>query len=249
MRSLQQNDYPLLDVWTHSLLALEMFEAKSSPSTLQPYQGEIEAYLNRDLVFGVKRKTFIKLSLLLYNVAKLVTKTVNPQEKVVFIQHENAGAEIAVRIVRRLRFGGKVAKLMSCLVRSHLQSLCLLNTSPTRQSVNRFLRATRQDWLGVVLLSYADLRASQGKLRQSNNISITEELMKEIADRYYQEIRPMMTQGPLITGYEVMETLDLKPGVIIGRILKYIEELQFDGKIHTNEEALGAARHFLEVRD
>ena len=39
----------------------------------------------------------------------------------------------------------------------------------------------------------------------------------------------------------------LRPGVIIGKILKHVEELQFDGEIRTREEALEAARRFLET--
>ena len=51
----------------------------------------------------------------------------------------------------------------------------------------------------------------------------------------------------MISGDEIMDALDLKPGVIIGKILKHVEELQFDGEIRTREEALEAARRFLET--
>ena len=36
------------------------------------------------------------------------------------------------------------------------------------------------------------------------------------------------------------------PGVKIGRILQHVEDLQFEGQIRTPEEALEAARIFLE---
>ena len=71
--------------------------------------------------------------------------------------------------------------------------------------------------------------------------------MKQIADLYYQQIRPMMTRGRLITGNEIMQTFGLKPGVNIGRILKHIEDLQFDGNIHTPQDALEATRQFLDA--
>ena len=69
--------------------------------------------------------------------------------------------------------------------------------------------------------------------------------MNRVADRYFLEILPMMAQERLITGDEIMDALNLKPGAIIGEILKQVEELQFDGKIHTPKEALVAARPFL----
>ena len=79
------------------------------------------------------------------------------------------------------------------------------------------------------------------------NYQKVEQVMREIADCYFLEILPMMAQERLITGDEIMDALDLKPGVIIGEILKQVEELQFDGKIHSSEEALVAARRFLEM--
>ncbi|MBI1928054.1 HD domain-containing protein [Candidatus Poribacteria bacterium] len=250
MRGLQQNDYHHLDVWEHTLLALEMFEAKPMPDTLQPYATEIQAYLREPLLYDKRRGAIIKLALLLHDVAKPVTKTISPRGNARFIGHEKVGAEMAVEITNRLRFGGKVAKLMGCLVRNHLYMMHFVNSwQPTRRAITRFLRNTGEDWLGVLLLSYADVRASRGKLRQPDDERKTEDVMKQVADRYYQEIRPMMTRGRLITGHDIMQAFDLKPGVKIGRILKHIEDLQFEGKIHTPEEALAAARNFLEKQE
>ena len=247
MRDVEQNDYHHLDVWGHSLLALEMFEAKPTPDALGPYHKEVNEYLSERLVYDKRRWQIIKLALLLHDVAKPATKTISPQGNVRFIGHEKVGAEIAVEITKRLRLGGKAAKLMNCLVRNHLYTLNLVKFwPPTRRAMTRFLRNTGEDWLGVVLLSYADLRASQGKLRQPDDMSKTEAVMRQIADLYYHEILPTMTRGRLITGHDIMQTFGLKPGVKIGRILKYIEDLQFEGRIHTPEEASAAVRAFLE---
>ena len=195
----------------------------------------------------MRREAIIKLALILHDIAKPLTKTVDSQGIVGSIKHETVGAEAAVRIVKRLQLGGKAVKLMDCLVRHHLRLMDLLETEPIRRSVSFFLKAANQDWLGVLLVSYADLRASQRNLRKPSDLSRAEQLMKEIADRYFLEILPMMAQERLITGDEIMDALDLKPGVIIGEILKQVEELQFDGKIHSPEEALVAARRFLEM--
>ena len=247
MRGFQQYDYQHLDLWEQSLLALQMFEEQSAPNTLHPYQREIQDYLNANLVCGLRREAIIKLALILHDIAKPLTKTVDSQGIVGSIKHETVGAEAAVRIVKRLRLGGKAVKLMDCLVRHHLRLMDLLETEPIRRSVSFFLKAANQDWLGVLLVSYADLRASQRNLRKPSDLSRAEQLMKEIADRYFLEILPMMAQERLITGDEIMDALDLKPGVIIGEILKQVEELQFDGKIHSPEEALVAARRYLEM--
>ena len=73
-----------------------------------------------------------------------------------------------------------------------------------------------------------------------------DELMKQIADLYYGEIGPIIERGRLITGDDILQTFGMMPGVKIGRILQHIEDLQFEGEIQTPEEALEAARIFLQ---
>ena len=70
--------------------------------------------------------------------------------------------------------------------------------------------------------------------------------MQQITDLYYHEICPIMERGRLITGDDILQTFGVMPGVRIGRILQHVEDLQFEGQIHTPEEALEAARIFLE---
>ena len=208
------------DTLDHSLLGLEMFETKPIPDSLQPYQPQIETYLCEELVYGLCRRQILKLSILL----------------------QKGGTEMAVRVTNRLRLGRKATQLMRCLVQNHLYLTDLTDTDSQieRRTMIRFLRSLRKDWLGVLLLSYAVLRQSQGSTSQ------TDELMKQIADLYYNEIGPIIERGRLITGDDILQTFGLMPGLKIGRILQHIEDLQFEGEIQTSEEALEAARTFLQ---
>ncbi len=204
----------------HSLIALEMFESELIPDTLESYQPHIEAYLREELVSDLCRQQILKLALLL---------------------HEG-GIEMAVRITNRLRLGRKATRLMRCLLQNNLYLMGLIDTDGQieRQAMTRFLRKAGDDWLGGLLLSYANLRASQGNIHQ------TDALIKQIANLYYHEIGPIMERGRLITGDDILRTFGVAPGIKIGRILQHIEDLQFEGKIGTPEEALEAARTFLE---
>ena len=204
----------------HSLLALEMFETEPAPDPLQSYQPQIEAYLCEELVYNLCRRQILKLAILLYK----------------------GETEMAVRITNRLRLGRKATQLMRCLVQNylHLIDLIDIDSQIKRRAMIRFLRNTGADWLGVLLLSYAVLRQSQGSTGQ------TDELMKQIADLYYGEISAIIERGRLITGDDILQTFGVMPGIRIGRILQHIEDLQFEGEIQTPEEALAAARTFLE---
>ena len=204
----------------HSLLALEMFETKPMPVTLQSYHQQIEAYLNEQLIYNLCRRQILKLALLLYK----------------------GEAEMAVQITRRLRLGRKATQLMRCLVGNHLYLMDSIDTDGQieRRAMIHFLRDAGDDWLGVLLLFHVNLRASHGDMPFIN------ELMKQITDFYYNEIAPLMERGRLITGDDILQTFGMMPGVKIGRILQHIEDLQFEGEIQTPEEALEAARTFLD---
>ena len=204
----------------HSLLGLEMFETEPTPDVLQSYQSQIQAYLREELVYDLHRGQILKLALLLYK----------------------GGIEMTIRITNRLRLGRKAAQLMRRLVQNHLYLIDLIDTDGQieRRTTIRFLRDTGDDWLGVLLLFYANRRALHGDMPQVN------ELMKQIADLYYGEIGPIIEQGRLITGDDILQAFGAVPGVKIGRILRHIEDLQFEGVLHTPEEALEAARIFFE---
>ena len=225
------------DGWEQSLLALETFEAELMPDTLQPYKQETAEYLNAELVQAQQRRPIIKLALLLHRVAKPV-----PETSDVNGVGEQGEVELAVAIVKRLRLGRKAMWLMDCLVRNQL-----LNAEGwTRPGLIRLLKRTREDWLGIALFSYAIVRASPGKAERVQEI---EALIGQLATLYYQGVLPVIRHGRLVTGHEIMQALDLEPCPQIGRILEHIEDLQFEGKIGTTEEALAAARAYMEVSE
>ena len=217
------------DALDRSLRALEMFEAKPMPDTLQPYRPQIESYLHEQLTHDLPRRQILKLALLL----------------------RNSGTETAVQATNRLRLGRKATQLMRCLVQIHLHLMDLMdaNGQIERREMIHFLRNTGDDWLGVLLLSYANIRASQGNAPPADELSKVEAVMKQIVDLYYHEISPIIERGRLITGDDILRTFGVTPGAKIGRILQHIEDLQLEGEIQTPEEALKAARTFLESRE
>ncbi len=214
------------DTLDRRLRALEMFEAKPIPDTLQPYRLQIESYLHEQLTHDLCRRQIVKLALLLHN----------------------SGTETAVQTTNHLRLGRKATQLMRSLVqnRLHLMDLIDANGQIARRSMTSFLRRAGDDWLGILLISYANIRSSGKNIRRINAPPIVEAALKQIADFYYNEIGPMMERGRLITGDAILQTFGVMPGVKIGRILQHVEDLQFEGQIRTPEEALEAARIFLE---
>ena len=103
----------------------------------------------------------------------------------------------------------------------------------TEKEIIRFLRTYISDWWGVLLYAAA-------------SHPIDPVLFKQVANTYYEHIMPISKQGKLITGDDLIKKFDLKEGEQIGKLLKEIEERQFDGEIRTREEAFAVVAALIQ---
>ena len=130
---------------------------------------------------------------------------------------------------KRLKLSRKATQFLKCIAAEH----CLLATEQlSHREIIRFLRRTASDWLGALLFAAALHGISDARITQ-------------IVNTYYQHFLPIQKQGRLITGEDLIQRFNLKTGREIGRLLKEIEERQFDGEIRTREEAFAAVERLL----
>lgn len=246
IRNVKQNQYHHLDVWEHSLLALEEYEKSPVPEFLSDYSDEITDYLNTRVVYDKRKFQVIKYALLMHDIGKAKTRRVDKKGWISFMEHEKVGADIAESVAMRLRFGGKIAKMTSVLIRNHLRTMLLNRCKKvTQRAIRRLIKDTKKDWIGVLLLSYFDLLASQGPLRTQKEIKTTEELIRKITDFYFKKLKTEITMDRLISASDLREKFQISSELIC-RTIKYVEDCQFNGEIHTKNEALKVAERFLE---
>ena len=135
-------------------------------------------------------------------------------------------------VAKRLKLSRKASQFLKCLASEHR---LLAAEQLTRREIIRFLRRTGSDWLGALLFA----SALHG---------ITDARTSRIVDTYYQHFLPILKQGRLITGEDLIRRFNLKEGREIGFLLEEIEERQFDGEIRTREEAFAAVAGLITCR-
>ena len=135
-------------------------------------------------------------------------------------------------VAKRLKLSRKASQFLKCLASEHR---LLAAEQLTRREIIRFLRRTGSDWLGALLFA----SALHG---------ITDARTSQIVNTYYQHFLPILKQGRLITGEDLIHRFNLKEGREIGILLKRIEERQFDGEIRTREEAFAVAAALIRCR-
>lgn len=243
MKNTPQNYYHDLNVWEHSVLTMELFEQHPVPEYLSEYSDHIERYLSHELVKGRSRMTLLKLVVLFHDVGKPGTQSVASDGRIRFFEHYLHGEEIAKQIGARLKLARREINFVTKVIKYHMYPLFLCNSlkaSPeqdiTSKGVRKFIYETGDEWLPILLISDADIRATkQGK----DSLIYLAKVASKIANAYFNESAPL--PPPLITGKDVMNEFNLAPGPIIGKILKHVRKSQLNGELQTKEEALELA--------
>jgi poly(A) polymerase len=254
MKGMEQNDYHHLDVWGHSILTLEYFEHGPLPDFLKSYLSEAEDYLDHELVRGRPRRSLLKLAALLHDVGKPDTRTMDRNGRIRFFDHNVEGAEIIGDIGRRLKLATRETSFLKNVIRDHMYPLGLSvflrkpeGMKRKKRALRRFIQRTGAEWLAILLISFADLRATQGPRRGASDLEDLVRLIGEITDAYFQETRHPIPK--LVTGNDLMAEFDLPPSPLIGELLKRVEEAQIDGTIKTRDDAIEMIRSFLSRRN
>jgi poly(A) polymerase len=165
---------------------------------------------------------------LLHDVAKPVTATRDPKTGAThFYEHERIGAEMAERILKRLRFPRRQAETIVAAVRYHMQ---FKDARQMRKSTLRRL-LLRETFPLELELHRLDCLGSHGQL------DIYDFLVHEARELEKKpEVRP-----PLLSGNDLLK-LGLKPGPAIGELLAEAREKQLQDELQTPAQARAWAR-------
>ena len=189
--------HPEGDVFEHTRLMLQFLPEKVSVP----------------LVFAV----------LLHDIAKPVTATIDETGRIRFSGHDRAGAEMAEEIMRRLRFSGVEIEATVEMVRQHM---VFKDVPKMREAkLKRFMaRPTFDDEMELHRVD------CEGSHRMLENYEFLLRKREEFAN---EPIIP----PPLVRGDDLI-ALGLKPGPKFGEILEAVETQQLEGNLRTREEAL-----------
>ncbi|MDP8260491.1 MAG: HD domain-containing protein [Candidatus Gygaella obscura] len=235
-----QGPYHHLDVWEHSLVALEGLE-KILNSTRSK---NIIEHLNEIIAQCHKRKQLIKLAALLHDIGKPKAKR-RIKNKLIFHGHEALGAKMMLRISQRLKLSVKENDYLRRLVWFHLRPGYLADLSPlSERAVFRFFRDAKSEALDILLVSLADQRATRGRLNTRKSRVNHERLCAKLIRRFLKDksSKPFVR---FVDGNDMLK-LGLSEGPIVGEFLKELEELQAEGKIKSRQQALKKAKAMIK---
>lgn len=259
LRGVQQSHYHHRDVYGHTLEVLEhTIELQRAPGAVfeRADARALAALLAEPLADELTRGQALRWGALLHDIAKPLTRGVMPDpkapggERVTFVGHDRAGAELAASILGRLRASARLRAHVAALVRHHLRLGFLVHEPEPlpRRAVFAYLRACEPVEVDVSALSVADRLATRGARAQpaiAAHLALARTLLGDA-------LRWRAAGGPpaaLWRGDELARELRIAPGPQLGALLEELARATYTGEVVTRAEALAYARGALDRTD
>lgn len=239
LKGCQQNRHHAHDVLDHTLQALTALEAIiEDPAPHFPAQA-VQCIDEMD----AGTRAILKLALLLHDVGKPDSRSVDASGRAHFYGHAKQSALLAQVIGRRLKLSNQDRGLLHFLVLYHQRPLSLFlsaNRDFVRLPPKALGRFLRQSGSRTPLLLLHALADHLGKGVAPDGMAA---FIKLLMTAYFERMHP--PQMPLLNGNELMEAFGLPPSPLIGELLRRVEQASLAGTIRNRKEAMAWVATFL----
>lgn len=179
----------------------------------------------------------LRVAALLHDVGKPTVKGANEVTgDSTFYDHEIVGAEMAGKILTRLKFSNEHWERIVHLVRHHY---IRYERDWSSATLRRWVRKVGLEHVPSLLtLAKAD-RAAKGPSKVELDANLFDELEERLATLQVNEVIPTSEAFLAINGHDVMETLGIDPGPQVGKTLRSLLEAVTDNpELNTREKLL-----------
>lgn len=234
------------DVFEHTLRAVDELENIQARGYAEAANGEFVAELQSHFATKIsadrERGALLRIAMLLHDVGKAGTRSVDAEGTVHFYEHEPLSSQMSDEILRRLRFSNAEIDIILRVAQNHLRPAQLAHDGQvSNRAAYRFFRDTGDAGIDTCVLALADWRGKAipiDPLRDSQQRAANAMLL----DRYFRAPDQVIAPPALVDGHTLIKELQSKPGPQIGQLLEAIREAQAAGEVKTREEAIAFAK-------
>jgi poly(A) polymerase len=239
MRGVDQGSHHAYTLFEHALRTVAYMEMiLLDPERFFPrHRGVLQHFFAQAVEGAIPGRALAMFIALLHDIGKPST-CIKHDGEIHFYGHEGVGMKIACQIAARFKLAKKTETILKKAIQHHMRPLQLqLLQRVTDRARYRLIRDLDGAILYILILALADAMATR-EVDAVDPKSIP--LYPVIADllEFYCSDRPDKGEIALLSGKEIMEILQLKPGKKVGAIIEEIREAERQGLISTKEEAL-----------
>ena len=183
----------------------------------------------------ISHKMKIRFAALVHDIAKPTTKKFDKNKGWTFHGHEEIGKKMLIKIAKRMKLSNELRDYLMILTKLHLRPIALAKKEISDSAVRRVMFEAGEHIDDLMKLCRADITTKNPvKINKyMNNFERVEELMKDV--KMKDEMRAFKSP---VDGNQIIETLSIKEGELVGKIKNCIEDAILDEVIpNTYEDA------------
>ena len=231
LKNCHQNHFHDTNVFEHTIRALAALE-KLIPHYNHLFTLKVTSNPHDRLV---QKPEHLKLALLLHDIGKPLTSSVDQKGCRHFYGHDRIGAQIVDGIARRLTLSNHLRHYLKLIIGSHLHPIHLFNAHQkdnlSDRAVIRLYGKTGRFTPDLLLHSAADV---SGKKQLSDKIKSEQRFIRFIdtlLERYLGTYSASRKRPPLLMGRDLIHHFKLKPSPLFKTILTAVEEQRLTGQL------------------
>lgn len=244
-RGFEQPELHFYTVLDHNFAAVAAFDSVTGAGEDADELRRTLSWLDLDDALGrsigaTPLLPLLRLACLVHDVAKPEQATF-VDGRLRFPRHGPRGAEMMRERLPALGLGSAETEFVSRLVRYHLRPGELVRAwPPTDRAVRRFVTDLDGHVLPLLLLQLSDGMATRGPGYTRENFRRHLNFLNYVTARSVGIFED--EEEALIDGHDLMDSLDLQSGRLLGALLTSIREAQALGTVSDRDEALAFAR-------
>ena len=206
-------------------LKLETDEHHHHKDVYQHTLTVVEQAIDYEKDYNLEPDFVLRFAALLHDIGKPATRRLEPGGAVSFYHHDVVGAKLATKRMKALRFDNDTTKAVAKLVELHLRFFGYSDQAWTDAAIRRYVRDAGEQLVRLHILTRSDV-TTRNKRKADQLSHAYDDLEKRIAIVMEQE--ELNAMRPDLTGEQIMEILNLKPGPKVGQAYKYLLELRIE---------------------
>jgi tRNA nucleotidyltransferase/poly(A) polymerase len=165
-----------------------------------------------------------------------VTRSVTPTG-VHFYGHEDAGIDMAEKIMKRLKYPNEIIDAVKVGIKNHMKLKHGGDTAVdlTDKTLRKFVADVGDQLENVLNLIHADNIAHADASAMPNQIDFVKTRLKSLETTTAKPKLP-------ISGFDLQKELGLKPGKVIGDIMKAVTDAWYGNPKLSRDEAMDIAK-------
>lgn len=209
----------------------------------------LEQHLNETFSENVNKKNLLKFIAIFHDCAKPECAK-RMDNKMRFLGHEELGAEKTAQIMKELKMSNKETEFAKAIISEHMRPSNLAKTEIiTNRAQMRLFRDIKENTPDLLILAMSDWHSYKTLKKKIYSPKVLKQQEKSVAKLIfsYFDFINNKPKDKIIDGNVLMKEFKLKPGKIIGELLKYVNNAYEEGRIKDKQQALKYAKTQLTV--